>query len=170
MRFLILTTILILGFTSQTLADSVNRYTNSFSVQFGLNGAMQAPQSYGLQFIPPDLSYSHELYDDDVINISTATFYDNIGVKVKDTNFTYRVGQRIDFGLELGKYTPYVTLGLGSIRNAHHYQTSLVYGTGFLVRIAKRWLVVNEINFQNVHYGNSHYDILNASVGFVYAF
>lgn len=96
--------------------------------------------------------------------------YDNIGVKIKDSNFSYRAGQRIDFGLELEKYTPYVTVGLGIIRNDHHYQTSPVYGTGFLTRIAERFLWVNEINFQNVHYLNSNYDIVNLSTGIVYGF
>ncbi|MBU6338630.1 MAG: hypothetical protein KGQ36_01470 [Rickettsiales bacterium] len=151
-------------------ADNVNKYNQSISIQFGLNGVLHDSKSYGLAFIPPDLAYSHELFDNDVINISTATFYDNIGVKVLDTNFSYRVGQRFDFGVELGKYMPYVTFGLGIIRNAHHYQTSPVYGSGILFRISKKLLWANEINFQNVYYQNSHYEILNLSTGLTYGF
>ncbi|NBV07170.1 MAG: hypothetical protein EBS06_08070 [Proteobacteria bacterium] len=163
--------LLLIGFSiSPALCDDVNKYTQSISVQFGINGSLNDAKSYGLNFLPPDLSYSHELYDDDFFNISTATFYDNIGVKVQDTNFSYRVGQRIDFGVELEKYTPYITTGFGTMRNAHHYQTSLVYGTGFLIRIAERYLWANEINFQNVHYQNSQQDIVNISTGITYAF
>lgn len=168
--FLTISFLMVIFSSFSAKADEKNRYKQSFSVQIGINGSLQDSSSYGLQFLPPDLAYSHELFDNDVINISTATFYDNIGVKVKNTNFSYRVGQRLDFGMELGKYTPYLTLGFGMIRNAHHYQTSPVYGTGFLIRISERFLLVNEVNFQNVIYNNLHYDIVNLSSGLVYAF
>ncbi len=153
-----------------SISFSAKACNQSLSVQIGVNGNSQDSSSYGLQFIPPDLAYSRELFDNDSINISTASFYDNIGVKVKDTDFSYRVGQRVDIGLELGKYTPYITTGFGIIRNEHHYQTSPVYGTGFLVRISERFLLVNEVNIQNVRYQNSRFDILNISTGVVYAF
>ena len=146
-----------------------NRYNSSISVQFGINGMSRNSQSYGLQFIPPDMSYSRELFDNDVVNISTATFYDNIGVKENGVNYSYRVGQRLDFGLELGKYTPYVTLGAGVMRYTHRYQTSPVYGIGFLKRMSKRVFFVNEINFQHVKYRDTSGDIVNLSVGIVYA-
>lgn len=148
----------------------VNHYNQSFSIQIGLNGTLQNSSSFGLQFFPPDMSYSRELFDNDVVNISTATFYDNIGVLIKESNFSYRVGQRIDVGLELGKYTPYVTLGLGIIKNDHHHQTSPVYGTGFLTKISKGVMWVNEINFQNVYYQSSRYDIVNLSTGITWGF
>lgn len=158
-------------FLAATLISfSAKAYDQSLSIQIGVNGNSQDSSSYGLQLVPPDLAYSKELFDNDSINISTASFYDNIGVKVRDTDFSYRIGQKIDVGLELGKYTPYVTAGLGIIRNDHHYQTSPVYGTGFLVRISERFLLVNEANIQNVRYQNSRFDILNISTGVVYAF
>jgi hypothetical protein len=119
--------------------------------------------------IPPDVSYSHELFDNDTWNISTSTFYDNIGVKIKGTNFSYRVGQRMDVGMELGKYTPYATFGFGIMRYAHNHQTTPVYGTGVLKRISERFLWVNEINFQGVSY-QGHATVVNVSTGLVYAF
>jgi len=155
--------------SSPAKAGEKRHYNSSISVQVGVNGTLQ-DSKYDLVFLPPDLAYSHELFDNDVFNISTSTYYDNIGVKVQDTNFTYRVGQRVDFGMELGKYTPYLTLGLGTIRNAHHYQTSPVYGTGILYRMSERFLWVNELNLQNVVYHKSHYDVANLSTGVVYAF
>lgn len=161
---------LISAVTTSARADNVNKYRQSISIQFGLNGNLHDSKSYGLAFIPPDLAYSRELFDNDIINVSTATFYDNIGVEIRDTNFSYRVGQRFDVGVELGKYTPYVTLGFGIIRNAHHYQTSPVYGSGILFRLSKQLLWANEINFQNVLYKNSHYEIVNLSTGLTYGF
>ena len=150
-------------------ADEKRHYNQSISLQIGENGTLQDGQ-YSLAFVPPDVSYSHELFDNDIVNISTATTYDNIGVKIQGANFSYRIGQRVDFGLELGKYTPYITIGMASIRGGHHYQTSPVYGSGFLVRIAKRFLWVNELNFQSVHYQQKDYDIVNLSTGLIYAF
>ncbi len=151
-------------------ANNEGNYTSSLSVQVGINGTLQDFSSFGLQFIPPDVSYSHELFNNDVLNISTASFYDNIGVKIKGTNFSYRVGQRIDFGIELGKYLPYATLGFGVMRYSHHWQTSPVYGIGFLTRITERLLWVNELNFQDVSYQKSHRTITNISSGIVFAF
>ena len=147
-----------------------NRYSQSLSIQFGINGYLSDKNSFGLQLIPPDLSYSVELFDNDIFNISTAIFYDNIGVKIKDSNFSYRFGQRLDFGYEFGIFTPYITMGLGSIRKNHNYQTSMIYGGGFLTKIRERILWANEINFQDVHRSNSSYKIANLSTGIVYAF
>jgi len=63
-----------------------------------------------------------------------------------------------------------VTFGLAIIRDNHNYKTSPVYGSGFLIRIAERFLWVNEINFQNVHRLNFNYNIVNLSTGIVYGF
>jgi len=104
--------LLLFGFLGATLlsvnaqADNINYYNQSISLQAGINGILENSNSFGLQLIPPDISYSRELFDDDNVNISTATFYDNIGVKITDNNFSYRFGQRMDFGVELEKYTP----------------------------------------------------------------
>lgn len=168
--FLATATLATLLSSSLAKADNVNKYKQSFSIQFGINGYNSNQQSYGFAVVPPDFAYSHELFDNDLLNISTATFYDNIGVNVKGREFTYRVGQRLDFGLELGKYTPYVTLGFGTMRGGHNFQTSAVYGSGFLTRISERWLWVNEINFQNIHSQNSSYVIANISTGLTYGF
>lgn len=169
--------ILLLACPAKALAgraeESGSLSKHSVSVQVGLNGAMQDSKSYGFQSVPPDMSYAYEFFDNNHINLSTATFYDNIGVKVLDTNFSYRVGQRFDLGFELKHYTPYVTLGLATIRYGHNYQTSPVYGVGFLTRlnkVSKRLSLVDEINFQHVTYQNSGYDIVNVSIGLVYNF
>ena len=162
------------SFAHQSQADEVNLYNSSISVQFGLNGSAGNKDSYGLAFLPPDISYSRELFDNDFWNISAGAFYDNIGVKVankdQSTNFSYRVGTRIDFGIELGKYTPYITTGLGTIRNSQHYQTSPVYGTGFLIRLSKHLLMINELNFQKVAFNQEGYTIVNLSTGITYGF
>jgi hypothetical protein len=148
----------------------INKKSQSISIQVGVNGVNSDRKSYGLQFFPPDIAYSHEMFDNNIVNISGGVFYDNIGVKIKDRNFSYRVGSRIDFGLELGRYTPYITSGLATIRNAHNYQSSAIFGTGILTRINRDFMLTNEINFQNVHYKNSSYTIVNLSVGVNYLF
>lgn len=148
--------------------EEKKHYYNSVSVQVGFNGTLQ-DSKYDLQLLPPDLSYSHELFSDNFI-LSTSSFYDNIGVKVQDTEFTYRIGQRMDLGLEVGKYTPYLCLGLGVIRNDHHYQTSPVYGSGLSFALSQRIMWINELNFQNVVYHKNHYTIANLSTGIVYNF
>jgi hypothetical protein len=149
-------------------SGSLNR--NSVAIQFGLNGTIQSSDNWGLQMLPPDLSYAYEFFDNNNLNISTATFYDNIGVEIKDTNFSYRVGQRVDFALEFQKFTAYSTFGLASIRYGHKYQTSPVYGVGFLKYLMPHILSVYELNFQNVKYQNARYDIVNFSIGLVYNF
>lgn len=144
---------------------------HSVSIQFGVNGALQSDESFGLQLVPPDISYGYEFFDNNLFNFSTATFYDNIGVKVRDAEFTYRVGQRIDLAREFKNCcTPYITGGIATIRRGHHYQTGPVYGAGILFKIMKKFSLVNEVNMQRVFYQNSGYDILNASVGVVYDF
>ena len=157
-------------FSSNTALSKVNKKNQSISVQIGVNGISNKTKSYGLQFIPPDIAYSHEIFDDDYFNISGGFFYDNIGVKIQDKNFSYRVGTRIDFGMELGKYTPYFTTGFATIRNAHNYQSSLIYGAGILKRLTHDFALSNEINFQNVHYQNSSFTIVNLSLGINYLF
>lgn len=162
----------IISFTTfcANAADIDASYKNSVSIQFGINGATQSKNSFELQFFPPDLSYAREIYEGEFYDISTSTFYDNISVKVRDTNFSYRVGQRMDFGIKIRNYIPYVTIGLGIIRSQHHYQTSPVYGAGLLTKITKRFLWVNEINFQDVRYQQTYATIANLSTGIVYNF
>lgn len=166
--------IILFAFSANALAGSTEESgslsKHSLSLQVGINGAMQDTKSYGFQSIPPDVSYAYEFFDNNHFDISTATFYDNIGVKIADTDFSYRVGQRFDLAFEMQHCTPYVTLGLASIRYGHKYQTSPVYGFGYLKKISKHLAFVNEINFQHVTYQKSGYDILNASVGVVYNF
>ncbi len=144
-------------------------FRNSVSLQLGINGTVQ-DSKYDLVFIPPDLSYSREIFDNDNVNISTATYYDNIGVEIEGSNFSYRVGQRIDIGYEIENYVPYITAGIGIIKNAHHFQTAPVYGVGIMYQLSPRVWLVNEINFQNVRYQNRHYDIANLAIGVTYMF
>jgi len=151
-------------------ADIDYSYKNSISIQVGINGVMHNGHSFELQFFPPDLSYAREIFENEILDISTATFYDNIGVEINGANFSYRVGQRIDVGLKIGNYVPYATLGFGIIKYPRHRQTSPVYGIGFLEKITKRFLWVNEINFQDVFYQNSYNTIANISTGIVYNF
>jgi hypothetical protein len=149
-------------------SGSLSRH--SISIQVGLNGTLQNSKSYGFQSIPPDMAYSYEFFDNNKINMTTSTFYDNIGVKIQDKNFSYRVGQRIDVAMEMKHLTPYITFGLGTIRYGHVYQSSPVYGFGILKKISRNMSLVNEINFQRVYYNHNSYDILNASIGVVYNF
>lgn len=169
-KITLITTAICCFFITNFASASDNKKDQSLSIQIGVNGVNDDRKSYGLQFIPPDISYSHELFDNDIMNISGGIFYDNIGVKIKDKNFSYRVGTRVDFGLEIEKYTPYLTVGFATIRNAHNYQSSKIFGTGILTRINQNFMLINEINFQNVHYKNSIYTIVNLSIGINYLF
>ncbi len=150
-------------------AQKINQFTNSISIQIGANGTTKSG-NFGLQFIPPDISYSREIFDNDFLNISTATFYDNIGVKINNSNFSYRLGQRIDFGIEIHRFTPYLTIGIAAIKNVHHFHSSAVYGSEILYRVSKRIILVNELNFQNVHFQSQRNKIVNLSTGLVFAF
>ena len=147
--------------THPAQAISKNNYKNSVSLRFGLNGATQVRSSYGLAFLPPDASYARELFNNGKFNLTTTSFYDNIGVKVNETNFSYRVGQRFDIAAYFGKYAPYLTYGLGIMRTDHHYQISSVYGTGLFIKTSERMGVVEEVNLQKVSSQNRQYDIIN---------
>lgn len=175
MKFKILFTAILLLISQNLFAAEAEKSgslsKHSMSVQFGMNGILQQSDTYELQLLPPDVSYSYEFFDNNLFNFSTSTFYDNIGVAVRDTNFSYRVGQRLDIAMEFKNCcTPYITAGLGVIRNAHHYQTMPVYGIGVLFKLMKKLSLVNEVNVQKVHYQRSDYDILNVSIGVVYNF
>ena len=167
---------LFLLFSSQILCDEdsnakeVGNFKNSFSIQLGLNGAIQRQSSFGLQFIPPDLSYSRELLKKNDLSLSTASFYDNIGVQVDGNNFTYRIGQRFDIAYEIGTYSPYITTAAALIHNHHTRNISPVYGFGLLKKINERILWVNEINFQEVNSHDQTYGIINFSTGLNFLF
>lgn len=91
-------------------------------------------------------------------------------MQIENDDFSYRIGQRIDFGFEFDRYTAYSTIGFGIMRNNHKRQTSPVYGFGFLTEINKKILWVNEINFQDVRSGDAHYKIANLSTGLTFLF
>lgn len=172
-NFLLVLTLFVVSYSCESFSkDSVklNEFNQSVSIQIGLNGNLSDSQSYGLQLLPPDLSYSREIFKINDFNLSTSTFYDNIGVKISDANFKYRIGQRVDIVRAFNLYSPYLTIGLGSMRTNNNYQTSLVYGAGLLMKISKRFSLVNEINFQNVHHQSKDYNIVNLSTGMVYNF
>ena len=142
----------------------------SISIQVGINGVNNDRSSYGLQLLPPDIAYSREIFNFKTLNISGGVFYDNIGVKIKDQNFSYRFGARVDLGFDMGRYNPYITSGYATIRNGVHYQPAIVFGSGFLTKINRNLMWSNEINFQNVEYANSSYTIVNLSTGVNYLF
>ena len=53
--------------SSTAKAGEKRHYNSSISVQVGVNGTLQESK-YDLVFLPPDLAYSHELFDNDVFN------------------------------------------------------------------------------------------------------
>lgn len=170
----ILASFLFVFFAEEALAEEIlskrKKYRNAVAIQLGVNGNLADSNSYELAIIPPDVSYSHEIFHDKKFNIAATAFYDNIALKIKDTHFAYRVGAKIDAGFELGQYTPYLTFGFGVMRYGHHYQTSPIYGGGILQRLSDRISWVNELNFQNVRYQNSGYEIVNFTTGIAYSF
>ena len=142
------------------------RRKHSLSAQIGLNGAMSDKNSFGLQALPPDMSYSYKLFDDNKYMVSTSTFYDNIGVQMDDVNFFYRVGQRFDAGYEIKDTFIYGTLGLGyMVMQGTTNGISPVYGFGIAKDISRSWAVMSELNFQNI----KSQTIVNLSVGVIYS-
>ena len=166
MRLLLV--VLLFTFSSTSFAHlQPQTLKHSVSVQMGLNGAMSNISSFGFQAFPPDLSYAYKLFDNNRYALSTSTFYDNIGVNTDNINFDYRLGQRLDFGYELSHGIVYGTVGLAHmfIQGAPN-ALSCIYGFGITREISSQWSLVSELNFQDIN----KYNIVNLSVGIIYAF
>ncbi len=148
-----------------------DRHKHSLSAQIGANGVSGVLSTFGLQFFPFDASYAYKFFDNNRYSLSTATFYDNIGVEMEGMNFNYRIGQRVDFGIETKDSLFYGTIGLANlfIDNSTS-QISPVYGFGFARDITHHFAIVTEINFQDVWKAMGHYNIANFSVGLIYCF
>ena len=159
--------------TGFALADFAQkeRHKHSLSAQIGANGVSGVFSTFGLQFFPFDASYAYKFFDNNRYSLSTATFYDNIGVEIDGMNFNYRFGQRVDFGIETKDSLLYGTIGLANlfIDNAAS-QISPVYGFGFARDITNSFAIITEINFQDVWKAVGHYNIANFSVGLIYSF
>ena len=165
----------ILLFSKLAFADvETTNHRHAVSIQIGENGITGDWKSFGLQFFPPDLSYSYKFFDNNKIAISTSTFYDNIGVNPSDSknlDFTYRLGQRIDIGYEFKDTLVYTTLGIANmfVKNKNGY-LSPVYGFGVARDISNRFAIVTELNFQDINMNGKRYNIANASVGLIFNF
>jgi len=86
-------------------------------------------------------------------------------------NFNYRLGQRVDFGLEAKDSLLYGTIGLANLFiDTSTSQIPPVYGFGYARDITHHFSIVTEINFQDVWRAMGHYSTANLSVGFVYCF
>ncbi len=149
--------------------EKINEFENSVAFQVGANGTAH-DGDFEFAFFPIDVAYSRELYDNDLINVSTSSFYDYIDTDVEGMNFEYRLGQKVEVGFEIGKYTPYVTAGFATIKRAYDHQTTPVYGSGILYRMSKRLLFVNELNFQPIKHQDDHYEVVNFTTGVAYIF
>ena len=140
---------------------------HSVSVQLGINGAAGKKGSFGLQAIPPDLSYSYKLFDNNRYVFSTSFFYDNISVQLENMNFNYRFGQRVDLGYEMKDTLLYGTFGMGyMVMQKLSNSTSPVYGFGIVRDITTHLAIMSELNFQNI----KSQTIINYSIGVIYSF